>query len=74
MDRAHNDPWFGIEQAGHGRRFGIHLRLTGSSGRFISQFSQAEVQNFYKPVSAKHDVLRLNVPMDNAGVVCRGQG
>ena len=50
---------------GHGRRF---LALA------LPEAGEAEIQHLDAAVVAEHDVLRLEIAMNDAAVVCRGDG
>ena len=49
----------GSGDLGQGGHLGVDL------GRFRHQLGQPEVQDLHKPVAGDHDVLRLQIPVDN---------
>ena len=58
------------------RRTGLFCRGFGvdRSGVRVDQFGYPEIEDLYDPVGADHEVVRLNVPVDNVGAVCGLEG
>ena len=65
-DRAHDDSRLGVVFPCRNARFGY-------AGRDLSQFRETEVENLDHPRVGDQQIRRLQIPMHDAFVVCRGQ-
>src|SRR5205085_1276171 len=65
-DCAHNHAWFSVDRVDS---FCLWIR---NETLTFSQFSQTKVQHLYVPIMPDHDVFRLDVSMDDSGLMsCR---